>query len=307
MKKSGGKHKRGERGSTEDESNSAKKPNMDATKCASDKDGGKGDEESEVQFYVTVPEQEPSLKVIKDMLSGIQTTLKDVQIENRKLANEVADLKSSFGFQEQQMNSLKVSLSKAMKANDAMKLELQALRKKVNDQKSEIDELYKSQDDLKQYTHKNSLEIHGIPKDLYTSTEDVVIKLGEVLNVSIQSDDIDISHKLYSGKNKPKNIIVKFISHKKKTALYKKQTELKNVRITQLYPHSTTATVLAAEHLYINENLTSFRKDLMKEANQMRKDGLLVCVWSMDGKIYVKTLPDGAPKRIHSKEDLDNV
>jgi len=65
--------------------------------------------------------------------------------------------------------------------------------------------------------------------------------------------------------------------------------------------------VLAAERLYINENLTSFRKDLMKEANQMRKDGLLVSVWSMDGKIYVKTSPDGAPKRIHSKEDLDNV
>jgi len=113
---------------------------MDATECASDKDGGEGDEESEVQFYVTVPEQEPSVKVIKDMLSSIQTTLKDIQIENRKMANEVADLKSSFRFQEQ-LNSLTMSLSKAMKANDAMKLELQALRKKVNDQKSEVDEL----------------------------------------------------------------------------------------------------------------------------------------------------------------------
>ena len=181
-------------------------------------------------------------------------------MENRKLASEVANLKSSFGFQEQQLNSLKVSLSKAMKANDTMKLELQALREKVNDHKSEIDELYESQDDLEQYTRKNSLEIHGVPENLYTSTEDVVIKLGEVLNVPIQSEDIDISHKLYSGKNKPKNIIVKFISHKKKTVVYKKRTELKNVRITQLFPNSTTATALAAEHLYINENLTSLPK-----------------------------------------------
>ena len=45
----------------------------------------------------------------------------------------------------------------------------------------------------------------------------------------------------------------------------------------------------------------------MKEANQMRKDELLVSVWSMDGKIFVKTSPDGAPKRIHSQEDLDNL
>ena len=287
MKKRRGKHKRGERGSTEDDSNAAKKLNMGETECASDKDGGEGDEDSE--FYETVPEQEPSLKVIKDMLLSVQTTLKDIQIENRKLASEVTDLKSSFGFQEQQLNSLKVSLSKVMKANDAMEVELQALRKKVNDQKSEMDELYESHDDLEQYPRKNSLEIHGVPENLYTSTEDVVIKLGEVLNVPIQSEDIDISHKLYSGKNKPKNIIVKFISHKKKTALYKKRIELKNVKITQLFPHSTTAAALASERLYINENLTSFRKDLMKEANQMKNDGLLVSVWSMDGKIYVKT------------------
>lgn len=53
----------------------------------------------------------------------------------------MADLKSSFGIQEQQLNSLKVSLTKEMKANNTMKLEWQALRKKVNDQKSEIDEL----------------------------------------------------------------------------------------------------------------------------------------------------------------------
>ena len=73
MKKRKGKHKRGERGSTEDDSNSAKKLNMDATECASDKDGGEGDEDSE--FYETVPEQEPSLKDIKEMLSSVQTTL----------------------------------------------------------------------------------------------------------------------------------------------------------------------------------------------------------------------------------------
>ena len=233
---------------------------MDATECASDKDGGKGDEESEVQFYVTVPEQELTLKAFK---------------RKQKIGKRGSRFKIFLRLSEEpQLNSRKVLLSKAMKANDVTKLELQALRKKVHDQKSKIDEMYESQDDLEQYTSKNSLEIHGVPEDLYTSTEDVVIKLGEVLNVPIQSDDIDISHKLYSGKNKPKNIIVKLISHKKKTARYKMRTELKNVRIT----HSTTATVLAAKRLYINENLTSFRKDLMKEANQMKTDGLLVSV-----------------------------
>lgn len=96
-----------------------------------------------------------------------------------------------------------------------MKLELQALREKVNKQKSEIDELYVSHDDL-EYSRKKSLEIHGVPEDLYTSAEDVVIKLSELLNEPVRGEDIDITHKIYSGKNKPRNIIVKFISHRKK-------------------------------------------------------------------------------------------
>ena len=38
----------------------------------------------------------------------------------------------------------------------------------------------------------------------------------------------------------------------------------------------------------------------------MRKDGMLSSVSPIDGKIYVKTSPDGAAQRIHSQEDLDN-
>ena len=64
-----------------------------------------------------------------------------------------------------------------------------------------INELYGQQDDLEQYTRKHSLEIHGIPENLYTSTDDMVIKLDERLDVPIAKEEIDISHKLYNGKN----------------------------------------------------------------------------------------------------------
>ena len=63
MKKSRGKHKRGERGSTEDKVNSAKKPNLEAADCTNNNDSEV--EESELNFYETVSEQEPSLKDIR--------------------------------------------------------------------------------------------------------------------------------------------------------------------------------------------------------------------------------------------------
>ena len=74
MKKIRGKHKRGERGSTEDEVNSAKKPNMEAADCTNN--NGSEVEDSEVNFYETVSEHEPSLKDIKDMLSCVQACSK---------------------------------------------------------------------------------------------------------------------------------------------------------------------------------------------------------------------------------------
>ena len=62
---------------------------------------------------------------------------------------------------------------------------------------------------------KNSLEIHGVPESAYSSTEEVVLKLAEALEVPVQSQDVEISHKL---RNKgTKVIIVKFVSHKVKT------------------------------------------------------------------------------------------
>lgn len=71
------KYKRGDRRSTVDEPNSAKKPNMDTATCVdgNDYEGCEG-EESEAQFFEAVPEQEPSLKEIKEMLSSVHFTLR---------------------------------------------------------------------------------------------------------------------------------------------------------------------------------------------------------------------------------------
>jgi len=52
------------------------------------------------------------------------------------MADKMANPKCSFGIQEK-LNSLRESLSKVTKGNIAMKLELEALREKDNQQKSE--------------------------------------------------------------------------------------------------------------------------------------------------------------------------
>ena len=99
-------------------------------------------------------------------------------------------------------------------------------KEKLRKQGEELAQLWDNLDNLEQYTRENSIEIQGNPEDAYSSTEDVVIKVAEALNIRIEPEDIDISHKLRGGKY----VIAKFQSHKTKVSMYKERTKCKNVK-----------------------------------------------------------------------------
>ena len=125
------------------------------------------------------------------------------------------------------------------------------------------------------------------------------------MDVPISPGDIDISHRLNS-QNKP--IIVKLLSHKVKSSLYKKRTALKDITVSDLFPKISFATSLGRGNcIFVYENLTAYRRSVVQKAIGMRKNGLLVCVWTIDGKIFVKASLSGSSVRIHCSEDLDNL
>ena len=74
--------------------------------------------------------------------------------------------------------------------------ELEDARRKTDEQQEEISQLYDLQDRLEQYTRKNSLEIHGIPENVYSSTVEAVLEVAKALGVEVRPDDIKISHHL---------------------------------------------------------------------------------------------------------------
>ena len=99
---------------------------------------------------------------------------------------------------------------------DSTNEQLKATKEKLRNQTEDIVQLWDNFDNLEQYTRKNSIEIQGIPEDAYSSTEDVVIKVAEALNITVEPEDIEIFHKLKRGKG----IIAKFVSHKTKSIAF---------------------------------------------------------------------------------------
>ena len=80
------------------------------------------------------------------------------------------------------------------------------------------------------------MEIQGILDDYYSTTEEVVLKLAGVLNVNVNSSDIEISRKLKRRGNNPSPIITKISSHKVKKSLSKARIKLRKVKVTNVFP-----------------------------------------------------------------------
>ena len=296
MTRRGRKHKRGERGSVEEGQSDPKRTNMAAVEGVT---------------FITEPpttednHKETSLTDLREMLVDIQITVNNILLENKKISEEVKELKSTVNKQQTEIVDLKKQLIKSTTQLVAAEKQLDEAKKRINEQQEEIAELYDLQDRLEQYTRKNSLEFHGIPESAYNSTEETILKIAEALEVPISSDDIEISHKLNTRGNKA--IIAKFISHKVKTNRYKARTKLKQVKLADVFPDSSYATRVQSIRIFINENLTSYCRLIMSKANEKHRDGELLSAWSMDGTVYVKTSPDGRPIKIIELEDLENL
>ena len=216
------KLKRGDRGFSEDDTNIAKKTNM-AVETGAREDGN----EELAKKYM---ETEPSLKEIKGILHDIQQSISSILKDNKSLKENLAHLKPSFSSQAQEIKKLKEPLETYKNENAALKNELETTKESLAKQIDELGNVYDQPDELEQYSHKNSIEIHGIPENAYNATEEAVIKVAQALNVPLEAGDIEISHNLRRKGNKP--IIIKFLSHKTKTALqdYKARTKLKDVK-----------------------------------------------------------------------------
>ena len=295
--KRGGKHKRGERGSTEEEEEVCKRPNM----ASQDNETCRIDEEGK--------NKEPTNLELKEMLVDIKIEISNAARESNKFANEIAALRNLIEEQRVELDALTLSVKEAQDKNRTLEAELHAAVRKTDEQQEEIAELYFLQDNLEQYTRKQSLELCGIPDSAYTSTEEAVLQLAEKPDVPMVSEDINISHKIKGKGPGQSKILVKFQSHKAKIRMYKARTKLKNIRFSDVFPTASSATRVAAGdgRIFINENLTSYRKELLKKANDKRKDGLVFSAWSLDGKIFVKTSPEGRPVQIFEKEDLEDL
>ena len=147
----------------------------------------------------------------------------------------------------------------------------------LNNIYEEQEDLRGKDDDLEQYTRRNTIRINGVPFSKDEDTDQVVIDtINKELNIKIEKQDLDRTHRV--GKEqygKPRQIIVKFVSHNNKVKILKQRKLLKGKPIT------------------IHEDLTKGRLNAIKLLNDDQGCKFYFKkLWTIDGTIYVRLNDD---------------
>jgi hypothetical protein len=107
---------------------------------------------------------------------------------------------------------------------------------------------------------------------------------------NVELSDIDRSHRIGKpNSTKPRPIIVKFTSYRTRSTVFKNRSKLK---------------LNGYRDIYVNEDLTKNRSNILFKARMLVKAKKLESAWSSDGTILIK-VNEGSIKRIQHSSELD--
>ena len=145
-------------------------------------------------------------------------------------------------------------------------------------------------DVTEQYGRRQNLEFKGVPVAENENVTNTVIEISKLPGVEIRKSDIFTAHPLAT--KHPKNgaassvspaIIARFVRRDIRNEIYNRRKTAKTI---QSHQHP----VPGMTKLYVNENLTQYRKKLLWKTKELTKKYHYAYLWTTNGKIFVKKM-----------------
>ena len=132
--------------------------------------------------------------ITKDLLE----TIFDKKLD--PLKEKIDSLIESFDFFDGKLRELNSSCSRVdmvmEERSGQVEKENKLLKEEVVKLRNELKIQRESTNDLEQYIRRECIEISGIPENPLENTNEIVIKVGNLMGVEIDSGDISVSHRL---------------------------------------------------------------------------------------------------------------
>ena len=170
----------------------------------------------------------------------------------------------------EEINDLKAELKQSKEEIKLLKLENGDLKQALNFNTAQID-------DMQQYSRRENLRIYGIEKSNSNKDdgETVILNVAKTLGIQLEAKDVQRAHRLGKKKRsgKPRPIIARFVSYKKRTQFLKKKATLKE------NDEFKTA--------FIVEDLTPLRQKLLNYVKNECEEKFVLC-HTFNGRIRMK-------------------
>lgn len=239
-------------------------------------------DENSAQSTQVQPSEMPHITIGEAQIQAISALLKD----SFKL-----DMKESFKDELPDMvESIIRGVVDGLNAKiGILETDVQSLKRENNELKTKMVNLERAVDAGEQYSRRNSLRMSGVQEQPNEDTDAIVIETARAIDSEINLSDIDRSHRVGKPRvGRPRDIIIKFSTYRARQKFYKKRTVLKDK---------------GYRGVFLNEDLTKMRMDLLYKARVRVKSLCLKGAWSSDGTILVKDNSDNI-HRITSEADL---
>ena len=123
-----------------------------------------------------------------------------------------------------------------------------------------------------QYSHRNKVEILGIPQSVSDNQlEEKVVNILKAIDANITLNEIDACHRL--GKKK-KIVIVRVINRKHYSKALRNKNKLKSI--------DKNAIGIPNAYLFISENLTPLNSSLALNCHKLKRDGKIEIYYTIN-------------------------
>ena len=233
------------------------------------------------------------------ILLDIQSKVGKILAENVALRKDIDELKRSLDFSNKNIDTLTTTAATLQAQSNDLQKKVHAQETYIEQLEENLDTLEFEHDALEQYTRKYNIEVHGVPERSDENLEELITSIADKLGASVTAEDLDIVHRMYAKPPRVKPIIIRFKSYGKKSEFYQARFQLRNTDLSAIIPGQNGNT-----SIFINENLTTRRRELFGKVWKLKKDKNFHRVWTVDGKIFLRKTAGGRSFKINNEDDL---
>ena len=191
---------------------------------------------------------------------------------------------------------------------------IEALQKQLDEKVSEVDDLKLQIDEIEQYSRKYCINIRGVPETNREDPIEIAMNIANGIGVSLQASDIDVAHRIgRSDKTAPgartRDLCVRFRSYQKRQEMWQSRKALRSrpQADTRATRSGTPSQGGKAPDLFMYENLTRHRQQVMYRARELKRANRLWAVWSDGGVMKVKKAESSRTVTVRTEADVQAI